>query len=639
MGISNGRLSVAAAANLAVARVAEGGADSNTEALASCKGSQAERDLHSWVQQQPWRGVLPQLYGFEAPMMKRGHRVAGIAYCLLPHEVFGSLSAHAPMVFQELFGAPEDREHYWQQMARTAEQVATGPRALEHKLWLEGHPSQWAKPCNRIPLGMHGDGGQMHGGEKVMVVSWGGLCRKGSTLDTRLLFTVLKDSEQDHEGHATLYKAFQVLAWSFKALVTGVYPAHDEQGQVFGPGHDPARAAMAGKPLALGNLCGAWCELRGDWQFLREALNLKHHYGAREMCHLCAAQNSPGNLSYENFSAAGVLRTTLVGPRDHGWVQWEAKEPASPLLEIPGFSIWRCNFDLMHTLELGLLQRVIPAALQGLMGLVSRAEASVWPGRSKAARCVAATEAYHSWVRARGVGASTRVKKITPRWVSGQWPVISQEHAKAAALRAMLPWVVELSGSRAAASHMAQLRHKCLRGLAAMDAVYAQQPRLLSCSQEETASAHCLSALAALAELTRLSPEGPWRLIPKAHALMHIACDSCMGNPRVAHCYQDEDFIGRVKRLYVACHGKTAPQRALQRYALGTALGLRAREQLACGKRLKRGATRAGGPMRRRADGAAAGSADASSGLKRPRGRPPVLKAKRPRGRPPRHST
>ncbi len=202
-----------------------------------------------------------------------------------------------------------------------------------------------------------------------MVVSWGGLCRRGPTLDTRLLFCCLKDSEQVHEQHATLYRALHVLRWSFSCMALGLPPERDHGGKAF---TNPRRLALAGKPLihgSGGNLLGAWRELRGDWQFLRGALNLKHHYGAQKVCHLCAAEKLPEPARYMcNFSLAAPHRDTLVGPLPQGPGKWESLLPRSPLCLLPGFSIWRCVFDLTHALELGLLQRVAPAALQGLMG-------------------------------------------------------------------------------------------------------------------------------------------------------------------------------------------------------------------------------------------------------------------------------
>ncbi len=252
---------------------------------------------------------------------------------------------------------------------------------------------------------------------------------------------------------------------------------------------------------------------------------------------------------------------------------------------------------------------------------------------------------YLAWART-AVASSAKVKKITPRWVQGDFPDISQEHAKAAALRAMLPWVAGKALERAGDSEIAGLRSQVLNELVAMDAVCTRQPRFLSQEQERKMQAHSTAALGALAQLCRLQPHGPWRLVPKAHALWHIAQHSAMVNPRVTHCYQDEDFIGRVKRLYSACRGRSAPLRTVQRYSMGTAIRLTARQERIHGSRPPKAPRLQGGPQRSAGAAAAASAAVTAAttvdrpsgrtrGAGRGRGRPPILKAKRPVGRPP----
>ncbi len=667
VAIRDGRLSVADAARWAEARVREGGADQAMTALGHCTGSSGERMLQAWVQKQPWRRVLPEAYSFRAPVAIEGGAAAaqGALHCLLPHEMLASIWKAAPKLFEELFGSPSDREAYWAEMARTARQMPEGPRGNEHHRWLRDHPARRVAPACRIPLGTHGDGGEMHGKEKITVQSWGGLCRRGSTVDTRLLFMVLKDSEEVG-GRATLDRIFKVFAWSFAAMLDGRYPVEDEMGVPFGPEHHPERALLAGKDLApsrAGRLCGAFCELRGDWMYLKDILGLPNWWQCAKICHLCNAQKAPGPTYYgDHFGANAALQ--LVGHAPNAPDGWTAREPLTPLAGIPGFSIWRCMFDLMHTLELGLLMRVIPAALQGLMGLQPGkarvpAEEAVWPGSTRLARCKAATLAWREWARA-NAPSSARVKRITERWVTGEQPSISQDHAKGAALRAMLPWVAEVAQQRAGpgATEMQGLRARCLSELVALDQLYACKGRFLQRSEEQAAMAHCEAALQALRQMVQLQPQGPWCLIPKAHALWHIAHHSAMGNPRVSHCYQDEDFIGRVKGIYTGCHGKTAPLRTVQRYCMGTALALTAREELVTGKRKAKPPRLQGGAQRGASSGTAcsrrsASSSESSSGSalpsgpagaaergrgapsgKRGRGRPAMHKVKRPRGRP-----
>ena len=64
-----------------------------------------------------------------------------------------------------------------------------------------------------------------------------------------------------------------------------------------------------------------------------------------------------------------------------------------------------------------------------------------------------------------------------------------------------------------------------------------------------------------------------WKLLPKHHALTHIAYDNGGVNPRWVSCYPDEDMVGRMKRIYQRCHGSTAPERSLSRYVI--LLGMR----------------------------------------------------------------
>ena len=215
VAVAEGRTALSEAARWARARCQEGGADPTMVAIAHSNGTNGERMLHERVAKEPWRQVLPQPYPFAASRAVGDGAQMDTLHCLLPHEVLGSIHAAAPHVFEELFGDAADRIHFWQEMERTAREMQAGPRAVEHQRWLENHPAKWCPPARRIPLGTHGDGGQTQGGEKITAVSWGGLCRRGSTVDTRILFIVIKDSLAC--GDVTFHQAYQVLAWSFGA--------------------------------------------------------------------------------------------------------------------------------------------------------------------------------------------------------------------------------------------------------------------------------------------------------------------------------------------------------------------------------------------------------------------------------------
>ena len=146
-----------------------------------------------------------------------------------------------------------------------------------------------------------------------MVLTWGGVGTRGlSTLDSRLLFSCLKDSEIVKEDCRSLHKLFRVLKWSFEALASGVYPSIDEEGAPFAPQRHPRRAALAGLPLTSAGHRGAWVEMRGDWEFLRDALLLQKHYLRNEVCHLCRAEKRRPGFLFTDFRRRGDLRRTLV---------------------------------------------------------------------------------------------------------------------------------------------------------------------------------------------------------------------------------------------------------------------------------------------------------------------------------------
>ena len=71
----------------------------------------------------------------------------------------------------------------------------------------------------------------------------------------------------------------------------------------------------------------------------------------------------PG-LELTRFAITAAHRATRLTSR-----AWYAKYSACgvllmcPLLLIPGFCIWKCMFDIMHTVDLGIYQTVLPSVL------------------------------------------------------------------------------------------------------------------------------------------------------------------------------------------------------------------------------------------------------------------------------------
>ncbi len=60
-------------------------------------------------------------------------------------------------------------------------------------------------------------------------------------------------------------------------------------------------------------------------------------------------------LLFTNFSLDAEHRRTLLSHAE--WLA-EAREAerVSPLVDLPGFDVWKVHFDIMHTLDLGVYQ-------------------------------------------------------------------------------------------------------------------------------------------------------------------------------------------------------------------------------------------------------------------------------------------
>ena len=391
-------------------------------------------------------------------------------------------------------------------------------------------------------------------------MTWGSVAVDRPTLDSRILFTMLKDS--DSAGRPTTDGIHNVLVWSLQALAAGVYPSTDENGRAFGPQHHPHRAALAGQSLASAR-CGVFAELRGDWEYLWKALSLRQYYGADSCCHLCGAHKKDLTLRYTDFRRASALRATRVSN-----AKWMASA-TSVLARIPGFHLWRCFFDIMHTMDLGILQLIIPSALAELVA--RRDRGGLWDGANRKARVAAASADYRRWCKQHRVPTQYRTKEIMESWVKGDYPQVSMVHAKAAAMRKMTQWISGLCDAASAGQHGAR-RAMLFRKLVQADKLLKDNDRFLTTASADAYGSLMETALAVYGQLSSASRAAGirlWPITPKFHAMQHIAYDQVfMGNPRRVHCYSDEDMVGKMKRIYIRCHGTTAPHRSLQRYAL-----------------------------------------------------------------------
>jgi hypothetical protein len=520
--------------------------------VASIDPHNFERGLQSWARRQVWSSMLPDLYSFTITVDSLEGPVQREHYCLLPHEVFASLYLEARSFFEFLFVGPGDNlQRWWGEAERTSD------------YWFANHPviREISDRTKIVPLGLHGDDAGVCGLQQVLVLTWGPVATKHATVDSRLVFSMLRVADIVKDGDVTMQEIYKVLAWSFRCLARGLWPASDHSGRPW-----PARShrALQGEARAslAGDYRGAWAQLRGDWKFLRDCLHLEQHYGCNYICHLCRAHKNIARLRFTDFSLSAYHRRTMLYS-ERWWRQAMSATILCPLLLIPGFCIWKCMYDHMHTVHLGVHQEAVASTLWSL----TDRRAKVWEGNTRQERCKSAWKAYKKWAKDNKVKNVVRRRFVMRAFKKpGKSPSMNQSTAKAATMPTLVRWLLEvcrqpgrcrITAAMYAAFHKAEL----LSRNAGLYFTFDEHFQYAAAVQDGLA---CYTTLSVRA---RASGQMLYAIKPKMHAWTHIAYDTHR-NPTSYHCYQDEDMVGRCKRIYNRCHATTAPMRAVQRYSI-----------------------------------------------------------------------
>ena len=346
----------------------------------------------------------------------------------------------------------------------------------------------------------------------------------------------------------------------------------------FSATHHPRRFKLRGERLTASGHVGAYSEHRGDWAYLQMAFGFEHYYKTNYCCHLCKAHVRIRRLSFTDFSRTAHVRSTRISNEDF-LRQLRCARVVCPLIDIPGFNIWRVWADAMHTIDLGILQHALASALFELTETTA-----VWNASNRKLRLYKARANYTSWCAANTCGQTCpRFEEQALKHV-GEYPVFTQRQGKASAVRAMQYWTGDICNQLAAHSptEANNLRAGLFDNFLRLDVLTRRAPRTPSLEEAEAMADACESMLCtynALAVAAALRHELLYKIIPKHHMCTHIFYDMAPhANPRRVHCYADEDMVGKVKKLVNACHGKAACVKAILRY--GILIGLRWERQV-----------------------------------------------------------
>ncbi|CAE7398625.1 unnamed protein product [Symbiodinium sp. CCMP2592] len=147
---------------------------------------------------------------------------------LLPHELFASMFEHENEAFFRNVASDEGtRTKFWDRM-----------RSHSHPAW-ENHPLLHRNIKKAIPISVHGDEVPIAGigkqwSKKLVNVSWASLLGKTETKSTQFWSMGLVEKTDVKNGpYATMRNLWKILAWSFTALWSGLWPLTDHEGNRF----------------------------------------------------------------------------------------------------------------------------------------------------------------------------------------------------------------------------------------------------------------------------------------------------------------------------------------------------------------------------------------------------------------------
>mgnify|MGYP001826343938 CR=1 FL=1 len=162
-----------------------------------------------------------------------------------------------------------------------------------------------------VPISWHTDGVRIFKQQKAWIYSFSSALKKGPSLESKLLFLVIRDSllvkHDSHDAVAT------IIAWVHRALAEGRFPAADASGQPWAA--NTREAQQAGSLFASGR-CFAFSSFRGDWEARVACHKLQRTYNHNNICERCLATKS-AQFNYRDFQEHASYLNVQFTHRDY----------------------------------------------------------------------------------------------------------------------------------------------------------------------------------------------------------------------------------------------------------------------------------------------------------------------------------
>ena len=441
---------------------------------------------------------------------------------LLPHEVFHVLSRYPDRFDAAMIGdTAASAEEWW----------AAAPEPV-----LNSRP---AGP-SVIPLRFFGDDAEHRKQQSITVIQWSSASasRTLSAKLSRFLITVVPVDYYMASG-LTGDVIYDHVVWSLSVMRTGRFPQLDPYGRPWQANSWRANAAGAPLDVRLGYKA-ALGEIIGDAKWLKEVMNLQHHYnkGGR-ICHVCKGRKDGQAPSCYDFG----IDPEWLDSCDELEPAWGTNAP--PVLsKLPGYTKSHITTDAMHCIHLGPL---LIACGNGLRSLFEYDHFGTFTGELKVRARLFVNEAYarfRKWAKdVKLKHSQTRFSLASIGIPSGGW---IQLLAKAGNCKVVTLWLAaEFSRCPKASRAELALFHGYARVL---DILHGDDPKLSSDEADSllTAGRAALQANACLCNEFAQKRAERWHLVPKHHMMHHVLLKAHASRRRPPWCFADEDFNGQV---------------------------------------------------------------------------------------------
>ena len=434
--------------------------------------------------------------------------VVAEVHLLLPHEVLAKLvtTSEGP-VLADRAGMDEISKSHLEGLPGTSADL------LGLGIWGDAAPCKWDRS------------------ESLQVISWNLPGLTGHWRNLRFPFAGI--AKKNLCTPATHHDLMAVFAWSMQACASGTWPGARHDGGPFLLREEPGRAKLAGKPLGLR---AAVAEIRGDWQYYKEAFCFAGWSELAGCCYRCAA--GPQDIRDCGLEASWRRPENRL-------THWELLRriranglTISPLFACPWVDVKLCKIDWLHCMDQGVAQNFLGSFF---MELVRWPAPRMLAGGTMKLRCQALWGEMHLWYQATGVKDTLQNLTLTMLQQRGKQPKL---RANAAQVRALVPFACVLA-QRLLVAHRSQkelailtaarLLYDCYRSLSSQTPDRAE---LLDRSSRRLALQ--------LVALERVSPNG-WRFKPKVHLMQELAMERA--DPSKSWVYRDEDWGGTAAKL------------------------------------------------------------------------------------------